>query len=127
VILADTPTPARDQEERRTSPRSVPTIPTLPGEFKRAEQAVEARPPAARRSSVIETKDVRLAAYALLRGARLERVRGKRGDGAVFHLEAPRVEELEADFHHFGTSGVEEERLEQNVRLLTDPRRRGTS
>jgi hypothetical protein len=77
---------------------------------------------------VIETKDVRLAAYALLRGARLERVRGRRGDGAVFHLEeAPRVEELEADFHHFGISGVEEERLEQNVRLLTDPQRRGTS
>jgi hypothetical protein len=76
---------------------------------------------------VIETKDARLAAYVLLRGARLEKVRGKKGEEAIFQLTAPRVEELEADFHHFGTSGVEEERLEQNMRLLTDPRGRGTS
>ena len=76
---------------------------------------------------MIETSDVRLAAYALLRGARLEKVRGKRGEAAVFHLEAPRVEELEADFHHFGTSGVDGELLERNVRLLTDPRRRGAA
>jgi len=73
---------------------------------------------------VIETKDLHLAAYALLRGARLEKVRGKRGAGAIFHLEAPRVEELEADFYHFGASGVDEELLERNVQLLTDPRRR---
>ena len=76
---------------------------------------------------MIETRDVHLAAYALLRGARLEKVGGKKGEGAIFHLEGPRVEELEADFHHFGASGVDGELLERNVRLLTDPRRRATS
>jgi hypothetical protein len=30
------------------------------------------------------------------------------------------VEELEADFHHFGTQGIDEELLERNVRLLAD-------
>ena len=73
---------------------------------------------------MIETRDVQLAAYALLRGARLAKLRGKNGEAIVFRLEAPRVEELEADFHHFGTSGVDEELLERNVRLLADPTRK---
>ena len=69
---------------------------------------------------MIETRDVQLAAYALLRGARLAKLRRKNGEASVFRLDAPRVEELEADFHHFGTQGVDEELLERNVQLLED-------
>jgi hypothetical protein len=65
---------------------------------------------------VIETEDVRLAAYALLRGARLLTVRNERRD--IFRLEAPRVEEIESDFYHFGISGVDEELFARNLRLL---------
>ena len=73
---------------------------------------------------MIETRDVQLAAYALLRGARLAKLRRKNGEASIFRLDAPRVEELEADFHHFGASGVDEELLERNVRLLADPTRK---
>ena len=69
---------------------------------------------------MIETNDVHLAAYALLRGARLGKKGGRNGEPSLFRLEAPRVEELEADFHHFGTQGVDEELLERNVQLLED-------
>ncbi|MGH9388089.1 MAG: hypothetical protein ACRD1Z_00630, partial [Vicinamibacteria bacterium] len=62
------------------------------------------------------TEDVRLAAYALLRGARLLTVRSEKRD--IFRLEAPRVEEIESDFYHFGISGVDEGLFVRNLRLL---------
>ena len=43
-------------------------------------------------------------------------MRNERRD--VFRLEAPRVEEIESDFYHFGVSGMDEELFARNLRLL---------
>lgn len=70
---------------------------------------------------VIETPDIRLAAYAIARGGGLRLVCTiERGDdvSAVFRLEGRGMEEVEIDYAHFGPRGVTRDRMAQLVELL---------
>ena len=65
---------------------------------------------------VIETADVRLAAYAMARGGGLRVI--DRAEGPLFRLEGPGIEVAEIDYAHFGPCGVSPDRLERLAEML---------
>ena len=80
---------------------------------------------------VIETTDIRLAAYAMARGGGLNLIGSvelRTGETVrrIFRMEGPGLEEAEIDYVHFGPCGVSKDRLErlaEHLRAAVERRR----
>jgi hypothetical protein len=80
---------------------------------------------------VIETVDIKLAAYAMARGGGLNLIGSvelRTGETVcrIFRLEGLGIEEAEIDYVHFGPRGVPRDRLErlaEHIRAAVSRRR----
>ena len=68
--------------------------------------------------NVIETVDIRLAAYAMARGGGLKLIAPRERGEVLYRLEGPDLEEAEIDYAHFGPRGVTRARLDRIAELL---------